>query len=41
MKLTTTLILAFTAICLSVKSVALKFTSVADNRYRGDDLGYE
>ena len=41
MKLTTTLILAIAAVCLSVKAFSLKLTGVADDRYRGDDLGYE
>ena len=41
MKLTTTLILAIIAACLSVKVSTIKLSGSTDNRYRGDDLGYE
>ena len=41
MKLATTFILAITAVCLSIKAFTFKFSGSIDNRYRGDDLGYE
>lgn len=41
MKLASTLILAAIAVCLSIKVIAMKISGVTDNRYHGDDLGYE
>ena len=41
MKQLSTLILALVVIGLSIKTLGSKLLSFTDNRYRGDDLGFE
>jgi hypothetical protein len=41
MKSLSTLILAFVIVSLSIKTFGSKLLSLTDNRYRGDDLGFE
>ena len=41
MKSLSTLIIVFIVVTLSIKTFGSKLLSITDNKYRGDDLGFE